>query len=1160
MSEQLYAKTNVTEERQKQLGLWAAGIFTALSAAFAGISIYAVVVDQHGLFQLEDAVLVPATIVATVISLLSYFLIRRGRYQMGIELLFITMMTLPVTAILLIDNFELIVASYIAIFAPIMFTWVLPKATKRRAVIIIALVLLVTIGIEMWNPGFRGTSTVAVSAIPIVTALAVVVLLAYIVRQAWERINYSITHRLTALVVGVTVPLLIVVTAYISNRAGNVIEAQALQVLQENNQSFATNVSTWLELNTHALQGMTLLPDIISMRANEQRPVLQALAKSHPYMYLISTTDLSGLNIARNDDADLTNYSDREWFQNARSGVPITYQSLIGRSTGQPALVVSAPILNANGNMVGIGMFAADLTDLSEQTRVRTIGETGYVYVVDANNMVLAHPDPAYTTDELQDLSEYPPVAAMRQSQTGLITFTDESGVRWRAYVSILDNGWGIVAQQPELELLASVRRFQIIAIILILIGSAVMAALAWFAIRRNFQPLGSLTTTVSAIAAGDLSLVAEVKSQDEIGILASTFNGMTVRLRESFATLEQRVVARTRNLQLAAEVGRSVSQVRALDIMLKDACELILKEFNLYYVQVYLTDPSQTSLRLEAGTGSVGEQLFERGHSLPLNVNSINGRAAVEKRSVVISDTSQSATFRQNPLLPGTRGEMAVPLVVADKVVGVLDMQSREASVLTQEILPAFEALAGQLAVAIQNANLLAEAEQARAQVEAQARRLVRQGWNEHLDAIHMPEQLGFVFNQNKITPLADMDDMQLPAAGDSVSAPISVAGATLGSLVVEVNDDSQREQTMELVSVVARQVAQQVENLRILNSAERYRLEAEEASRRLTREGWKSYTERTNGSIGYVYDLNEVRPQLSDDQMVETAGYTLPLKVREETIGRLIVQGLEDADEEALSLASTVAERLSAHIESLRQFDESKHSQLELDKRAKQLAAVAEVSTVSTALLDPTQVLQSVVDLTKERFDLYHAHIYLLNEAGDTLKLTAGAGDIGRQMVAEGWKIPLNHEDSIVARAVRTRQSVISNDIVHDKESEFLSNRLLPDTRSEMAVPLMVGDYILGVFDVQSDRINAFTEEDANIQTTLASQVATSLQNARSFAQAQKQAERESRLNVISQKIQSATTVEAVLQIAARELGHTLGAPLTIAQLGLKETSNGN
>jgi GAF domain-containing protein len=97
-------------------------------------------------------------------------------------------------------------------------------------------------------------------------------------------------------------------------------------------------------------------------------------------------------------------------------------------------------------------------------------------------------------------------------------------------------------------------------------------------------------------------------------------------------------------------------------------------------------------------------------------------------------------------------------------------------------------------------------------------------------------------------------------------------------------------------------------------------------------------------------------------------------------------------------------------------------------------------------------------------------------------------------------------------------------------------------------MAIPMIVGDQILGVLDVQSERINAFSDEDASIQTTLASQVATALQNARSFSQAQHQAERETAVNLITRKIQNATTVEAALQIAARELGHALGTQTSV------------
>jgi GAF domain-containing protein len=194
-------------------------------------------------------------------------------------------------------------------------------------------------------------------------------------------------------------------------------------------------------------------------------------------------------------------------------------------------------------------------------------------------------------------------------------------------------------------------------------------------------------------------------------------------------------------------------------------------------------------------------------------------------------------------------------------------------------------------------------------------------------------------------------------------------------------------------------------------------------------------------------------------------------------------------------------------------------------------------------------------VVHLTQRQFGLYHAHVFIYNENTAELKIAAcGYKEGDEHEGTDGTAvIPLAQEQSLVARAGRTRQAVTVND-VHN-EPGWLPNPLLPDTNSEIAVPLIIGDQILGVLDVQSDILNAFSEEDANIYTTLASQVSTALQNANSFVRAQKQAERESTLNIISQKIQSATTVEAVLQIAARELGHALGAPMTIAQLSMKD-----
>jgi PAS domain S-box-containing protein len=182
-------------------------------------------------------------------------------------------------------------------------------------------------------------------------------------------------------------------------------------------------------------------------------------------------------------------------------------------------------------------------------------------------------------------------------------------------------------------------------------------------------------------------------------------------------------------------------------------------------------------------------------------------------------------------------------------------------------------------------------------------------------------------------------------------------------------------------------------------------------------------------------------------------------------------------------------------------RDVTERKNAETIIAQRAAQLATVASLSSTTSTLLDPDQLLQTVVDLTKERFGLYHAHIYLADESWNTLLLAAGAGEVGRQMVVDGWNIPIDHDQSIVASAARNRESVIANDVVRDTSSTFLSNQLLPDTRSEMAVPMIVGQKLLGVFDVQADAAGYFTEEDANVYTTLAAQVAVALQNARLY-----------------------------------------------------------
>jgi GAF domain-containing protein/HAMP domain-containing protein len=270
------------------------------------------------------------------------------------------------------------------------------------------------------------------------------------------------------------------------------------------------------------------------------------------------------------------------------------------------------------------------------------------------------------------------------------------------------------------------------------------------------------------------------------------------------------------------------------------------------------------------------------------------------------------------------------------------------------------------------------------------------------------------------------------------------------------------------------------------------------------------------------------------------------IPISIGNKVLGVLDVQhniadGLQQEDIDSLQ---SIANQVAVALQNIQSTEI-------VAKRAAELQTVASISTAAATISDVQKMLESVVHLTQRGFGLYHAHVFTYNENTAELEIAACGYKEGDEH--EGTHgtttISLDQEQSLVARAGRTRQAVIVNDVRSD--SGWLPNPILTETASELAVPMVVGDRLLGVLDVQSDRVNAFSDEDASIQTTLASQVATALQNARSFSQAQQHAERETTVNLITQKIQNTTSIEAALQIAARELGHALGMKSTLVSL---------
>jgi GAF domain-containing protein/HAMP domain-containing protein len=223
----------------------------------------------------------------------------------------------------------------------------------------------------------------------------------------------------------------------------------------------------------------------------------------------------------------------------------------------------------------------------------------------------------------------------------------------------------------------------------------------------------------------------------------------------------------------------------------------------------------------------------------------------------------------------------------------------------------------------------------------------------------------------------------------------------------------------------------------------------------------------------------------------------------------------------------------------------------------RTRDLQTVTDVNAQIATILEVERLLQDVVDLTKERFRLYHAHIYMVDETGQTLTLAAGAGHIGRQMVAERRAIALVNPHSIVALAARIRESMVVNDVTQSET--FLPHPLLPDTRSELAVPLVARGQLLGVLDLQADARNAFDEDVQGVMELLSGQIATALSNARLFEAVERTSRHEQAVGAITRRIQEAVDLEDILQVTVRELGKALRVPYTAIELKV-DAGNGD
>lgn len=259
-------------------------------------------------------------------------------------------------------------------------------------------------------------------------------------------------------------------------------------------------------------------------------------------------------------------------------------------------------------------------------------------------------------------------------------------------------------------------------------------------------------------------------------------------------------------------------------------------------------------------------------------------------------------------------------------------------------------------------------------------------------------------------------------------------------------------------------------------------------------------------------------------------------PMLLNGEVIGALIVQDVEREQlftENNLRFLSALAAQVAGVLYNLRLLEDSR-------LRAVQLETAAEIAREVSRSFNVDELLARAVNLIRDRFDFYHASVFLLNLSGEFAVIREATGEAGQQLKRAGHKLGVGSKSIVGYVSGRGEMLVISDAA---KDPTYFANPLLPETKSEAAIPLKVGERILGVLDVQSTHIFAFNEDNLRTLQILADQMAVAVANSELFSETQEHLSEHRLLHHITTTAASGSTLEEAMNSAVNGLQVTLG-----------------
>jgi len=343
---------------------------------------------------------------------------------------------------------------------------------------------------------------------------------------------------------------------------------------------------------------------------------------------------------------------------------------------------------------------------------------------------------------------------------------------------------------------------------------------------RSITTPYQEIILALKKFQTGDLSSRVPISTSDEIQQLAIQLNQLLEYLQVSQTSLEAEVEQRTRDLniktmrlQAASQISKQAAAERDIKTLLNRTVRLISEQLGYYHAGIFLIDAAGEYAVLQAASSEGGQRILERGHRLLVGEQGLVGMAASQNRPRVATDVGQDSVYFKNPDLPLTKSEVAIPLSAHGKVIGVLDIQSTEVAAFSQDDIELLQTLADQIALAINNAQLIEESQAALSQLQALLKENTRQIWMRQISL----KKKGYRYTSTGITPILFSDTFQPPSTAflDSkkMQIPILLRGQVIGRITLTRKAEANwSEAERALLEQVATQAGLALENSRLL------------------------------------------------------------------------------------------------------------------------------------------------------------------------------------------------------------------------------------------------------------------------------------------------------------------------------------------------------